>query len=228
MVPGDAFFKIQDTLLLKGPSVPVTYLFKQEDADGKALTFAVLEDRDGIDQLLRRIENKYFMKILEFMRSNPFLKALSRNALTKFALSGPGDGQGYGNFNLLKRKYVRNFAVYKEGGVSDQVFIVTKGEFQLQRILAKEPREGVSLVLDLLGGREQVSSVAKRNVLSVKLPEMKDVPRKMMLQTFCRGSFVGEDDVLYRHTYGGTLRCMTQKGTVYMIAKTPDEFHSWL
>jgi hypothetical protein len=49
MVPGDAFFKIQDTLLLKGPSVPVTYLFKQEDADGKALTFAVLEDRDGID-----------------------------------------------------------------------------------------------------------------------------------------------------------------------------------
>ena len=84
-----------------------------------------------------------------------------------------------------------------------------KGEFQLQRKLAKEPREGVSLVLDLLGGREKVTSVEKRNVLSVKLPEMKDTPNQMMLQTFCRGSFVGENDVLYRHTYGGTLRCLT-------------------
>ncbi len=82
------------------------------------------------------------MKILEFMRSNPFLRALSRNALTKFALSGPGDGQGYGNFNLLNRKYVRNFAVYKEGEVSDQVFIVTKGSSSFIEDLLRSPEKG--------------------------------------------------------------------------------------
>lgn len=88
--------------------------------------------------------------------------------------------------------------LYREGEVSDRVYIVLKGEFEQERKLAKEPREGVSMVMELLGGRSSNSKQVERNVLSAKMPQMRDVPTQMKLSIFGRGTFVGEDDVLYR------------------------------
>ena len=57
-------------------------------------------------KLLYNIEHKYLIKLLDFFKYNPFLKALSKNALTKFILAN--GGKGLGSFMVTKLACIRN------------------------------------------------------------------------------------------------------------------------
>jgi hypothetical protein len=59
------------------------------------------------------------------------------------------------------------------------------------------------------------------------MPEMRDLPREMRLATYGPGSFLGEDDVVYRNVYTGTLRCNSQRGVLLKVLRTPEEFYMW-
>ena len=51
------------------------------------------------------------------------------------------------------------------------------------------------------------------------MPEIKDLPTKRRLNIFEVGSLVGEEDVFLQKTYKCTLRCFSQKGTLFKIKK---------
>jgi CRP-like cAMP-binding protein len=66
-----------------------------------------------------------------------------------------------------------------------------------------------------------------RNVLAEKIPEIKDVPKELPLMVFGEGSFLGEEDVIFRDYYSCTLKCISQNGVLLQILKEPEEFVYW-
>ena len=98
---------------------------------------------------------KYLNKLIENMKENHFLKGLSKNALTKFLISQPASGKmkGYGTFMIGKVSTTRHQVVYREGEISDKVYIVSKVDFELSRKLSRDLKEGAQAVIDLFGGR---------------------------------------------------------------------------
>jgi CRP-like cAMP-binding protein len=98
---------------------------------------------------------KYLNKLIERMKDNHFLKGLSKNALTKFLISQPANGKmkGYGTFMIGKVSTTRHQTIYREGDVSDKVYIVSKGDYELSRKLNRDLKEGAQAVIDLFGGR---------------------------------------------------------------------------
>lgn len=85
-------------------------------------------------------------------------------------------------------------------------------------------------MVDLLGGRKKPPDGYKvkkdqPNVLTKKMPEVKDAPRDLKMTIFGPGSFLGEDDVIYRFTHSGTLRCITQKGVLLKVMRNPEDFY---
>ncbi len=68
------------------------------------------------------------------------------------------------------------------------------------------------------------------NILAQKFPEVKDVsmPDMFPLTIFGPGSFVGEDDLVFRDFYSGTMKSLSQHGLVYELRRTPDDFVSWV
>lgn len=98
--------------------------------------------------------------------------------------------------------------------MADRVFIVKKGEFQLERKLQKDLKDTASQVVQLLGKKS-----LNHNILALKLPEMKDVPHNMKLMIFGFGSLIGEEDILNRNCYSCSLQCYSLKGTLYTIKK---------
>lgn len=61
---------------------------------------AVIEDRVRFMKLLINVEHKYVMKLFEFFKYNPFMKELSKNALSKFILAN--GGKGFGSLMVTK------------------------------------------------------------------------------------------------------------------------------
>ena len=59
----------------------------------------------------------------------------------------------------------------------------------------------------------------KRNILAKRLPEIKDLPYHQKLSIFGRGSLLGEEDVFSRTHFSCTLKCYSQKGTLYELSK---------
>ena len=59
----------------------------------------------------------------------------------------------------------------------------------------------------------------KRNILAKRLPEIKDLPYNQKLSIFGRGSLLGEEDVFSRTHFSCTLKCYSQKGTLYELSK---------
>ena len=69
-------------------------------------------------------------------------------------------------------------------------------------------------MIDLMGGRKRPPEGYKtrkeeHNVLGEKLTEIPDIPSDMHLTIFGKGAFLGEEDVIYRKEYTGTLKCIT-------------------
>jgi hypothetical protein len=50
----------------------------------------------------------------------------------------------------------------------------------------------------------------------------------MKLMIFGGGSFVGEDDVIFRDSYSCTLRCISQKGVLFEVLRSPEDFVTWV
>ncbi len=103
-----------------------------------------LDDRQRLNEVLEKVEMRYLSKLLEIMKDNHFLKGLSKNALTKFLIQQPASGKmkGYGSFMLGKVQATRHQHVYREGEVSDKVFIVAKGDYEMSRKLSRDLKEG--------------------------------------------------------------------------------------
>ena len=59
----------------------------------------------------------------------------------------------------------------------------------------------------------------KRNILAKRLPEIKDLPYTQKLSIFGKGSLLGEEDVFSRSHFSCTLKCYSQKGTLYELSK---------
>ena len=58
-----------------------------------------------------------------------------------------------------------------------------------------------------------------QNILSLKLPEIKDIPNSRRLNIFEVNSLIGEEDVFLHKTYQCSLRCYSQEGILYKIKK---------
>ena len=104
------------------------------------------------------------------------------------------------SFFLEKQKFKRGQIIYKEKSIADRVYIVKKGEFQLERKMHRDLKDTASQVVELLGKKP-----SNQNILARKLPEIKDVPYSMKLMIFGVGSIIGEEDALNRDFYSCTL-----------------------
>ena len=182
--------------------------------------FLVLDDRARLNEILQRIETKYVNKLIDFLKENHFLLNLSRNALTKFIISHAiTQDKGYGLMMLLKTRTIRGQVIYREGEEAKKLYIVSRGNFQLQRKLPRVLKQGAQQVVDSLGGRKiapegYMNRREPRNVLAEKIPEIKDVPKELPLMVFGEGSFLGEEDVIFRDYYSCTLKCISQNGVL--------------
>ena len=68
-------------------------------------------------------------------------------------------------------------------------------------------------------GSFKIPDIRKRNILQQRLPEIRDLPAMQKLSIFGRGSLIGEDDVFFRENFSCSLKCYSQKGTVYELGK---------
>jgi hypothetical protein len=50
----------------------------------------------------------------------------------------------------------------------------------------------------------------------------------MKLMIFGGGSFVGEDDVIFRDCYSCTLKCVSQRGVLFEVLRSPEDFVNWV
>ena len=124
-------------------------------------------------------------------------------------------------------KFTRGQTVYTEGCKAQAIYIVCKGEFELAKRLPRQDRAFDGQSLNNLGsttGTEGSKSqhndlIMRKNILARRLPEIKDLPYHLKLSIFGRGSLMGEEDVFARSRYSCTLKCYSQKGTVYQLPK---------
>ena len=94
---------------------------------------------------------------------------------------------------LTKLKFKRGQIVYSEGESTNAVFMVQKGEFELSRLLPNTSnfRKGF-LRADEQFGRRPL------NALAIRMPEVKDFPKRQRLNILEIGSLAGEEDCLER------------------------------
>jgi hypothetical protein len=78
-------------------------------------------DREDFQKTLKKIETRNTNRIIEFFKNLPYFSTYSRKALGRLRL----------NFRYLK--YKRNQVVFREGDPSDYVYIVVKGDFELEK-----------------------------------------------------------------------------------------------
>ena len=102
--------------------------------------------------------------------------------------------------------------MYNEGELSNFVFIVKKGEFEQVKILS-------ALAQNNRLKKLSATTLRMQNILSLKLPEIKDIPNKRRLNIYEVRSLIGEEDVLLHKTYQCELRCYSQEGTLLKIQK---------
>ncbi|CDW78470.1 UNKNOWN [Stylonychia lemnae] len=163
--------------------------------------FAVLDKYD-FQRCLGKLEKKQLNQIIDFLKNLQCFKSWTRNSVGKFS------------YFLSKQKFKRGQIVYKEGQVSDKVFIVKKGEFELQRKMKKDLTDAATDIVELMGKK-----ILKSNILARKLPEIKDVPSNMRLTIFGIGCILGEEDILNRQTYSCSLKCHSLNGTLFVLKK---------
>lgn len=84
------------------------FILRQErtDVEVPPLTLAVIENREKLNELLKRIEVKYLNKLIDFFKAHHFLKNLTKNTLTKFIMKNAG--RGYGSLYLYKINTIAN------------------------------------------------------------------------------------------------------------------------
>ena len=169
---------------------------------------------------LQKIEQKKLSKTVEFLQNIPCFKSQTRKAILK-----------YTHF-LKPLKFVRGQTVYSEGSLANSIFIVYKGEFELAKKLPKPERQYDGSNLNGLnaggggGGQSQQHNqrTQRRNILAKRLPEIKDLPYSMKLAILGKGSLMGEEDVFSRSKFSCTLKCYSQRGTVFELPK--EQFQS--
>ena len=93
-----------------------------------------------------------------------------------------------------KVSFTRSQNVYTEGELSNFVYIVNKGEFEQEKVLTRRPENNRLK-------RLSQTTLKMQNILSLKMPEIKDIPTKRRLNIFEVNSLIGEEDVFLHKTY---------------------------
>ena len=57
------------------------------------------------------------------------------------------------------------------------------------------------------------------NIFTKKFPDMKDFPYAQKISIFEKQSFIGEDDLFNGKNHSATLKCLSQKGTLFKMHK---------
>ena len=96
-------------------------------------------------------------KLIDFLQKLSCFKGMKKTAIDK-----------YSNF-LIPIKYTRGQTVYKQGNPADHVYIVRKGEFELEKRL---PRKGVAHDNSLNASRMLGERFKFDNILAKRLPEI--------------------------------------------------------
>ena len=96
------------------------------------------------------------------------------------------------------------------------MFIIAKGEFEQQKRLP-HPISTFKIQQEVLNVRLPTSEEERMNILARRLPEIKDVPFQMKVVIACTGSILGEEDCVSRQKYTSSVRCISQKGTMYEL-----------
>ena len=90
-----------------------------------------------------------------------------------------------------KIKLKRNQKVYQDGQQCNKVYIVWKGEFEIEQKLQKR-NDTKNIKTQRVMGLEQ----PQKNILAKKLPELEDLPVSHKLKIMGQGCLLGEDDLL--------------------------------
>ena len=108
----------------------------------------------------------------------------------------------------MTKKYLnRNHTLFKANTPLNLIYIVKKGELQLEKPLVKNTSNLVKKMTEIMGGKPELNAVGEC------IPEMsnvapKDLPAKFRVSTVTSGSIIGEDDLLTESaTYTTTVTC---------------------
>lgn len=160
---------------------------------------AVLAKDKFLESLQHIQEQKDNLQVDFFRNIHSFYDLTKRNIL-KFVQA------------FKKVSFTRSQIVYTEGELSNFVYIVNKGEFEQEKVLTRRPENNRLKKLSQ-------TTLKMQNILSQKMPEIKDIPTKRRLNIFEVNSLIGEEDVFLHKTYQCTLRCYSQEGTLFKIKK---------
>lgn len=78
-----------------------------------------------------------------------------------------------------------------------------------------EPTKFLYIVI----GGEFESFHKQRDSLRVRLPEASYLPRQERVVIMSKGTVVGDEDILNREKYSNTVKCTSQQGQLYQMAK---------
>ena len=113
---------------------------------------------------------------------------------------------------MKKVYFKRNQTLYSLGQPATHVYIVKKGDFELQTPLQKNFSKQASNIIDLLGAPELREN--RVNLIGQKLPEISkfaphDLPSNLRLFSHSIGSVMGEEDMFNEMSgkYSSTLKC---------------------
>ena len=57
------------------------------------------------------------------------------------------------------------------------------------------------------------------HLLAMVMPEVTDFPLQRSLKIYMKGSLIGEEDIISRGEYSCTLKCYTQKASIFKMGK---------
>ena len=165
--------------------------------------------KEAYNDSLKLIEEQLLNQKIAFLRNLHSFKNLSRKQTIKFVY-------------LIEKEKVKSLygqTVYSEGEPSEYIYIILKGSFELSRKIKCENRK-------LIDEHDQDTDIKlikaqkkPKNILSIRMPEIKDFPYTHRLSILEPGSLAGEEDVLTRDNYQCSLKCFSSKGTLWKMRK---------
>lgn len=160
------------------------------------------------NKCLQKLHQKRLNKTVDFLMGLDCFQAHSKNAVIKFY------------YCIEKLKMKRNQKLYIDGKPANKIYIVQKGEFEVQAKLAHKNIKNVERINRMMGLKTVKRDIQQsQNILAQKFPEVEDLPNVHKLSIYGPGCLIGEEDVLYSTTYSCTVSCYSTKGVVFAINK---------
>lgn len=181
-------------------------------------TFATM-NREDFQKTLKKIETRNTNKIIDFFKNLPYFSSYSRKALGRLRL----------NFSLIKFK--RTHIVFKEGDMSDYVYIIVNGDFELEKkvkhVSNKEMNYYRYISSNIFGKTKMSDAMAKSEVDSKiakftknkTLANSSEYNQNHRIALLSRGQMFGDQDAFHERPYQVSVICRSNDGEVYRISR---------